>query len=441
MFSRAIESKAIETLAVRVIILAFGLCTSIILTRYLGPSGRGELATILLWPAVFVYLTCSGFIESIVYFGAQREGESREILWFTSFTALSLSLVITFLAYLSLPAILSEKMTDYVGISRYYLITMPMLITTEFNSALLLSRMHFRAVNLLLVLTPVGYLVGVIGLVWGDRLDVRSLVMLLIVLSAVRFVGGFALLRRHRLLVKPRRDLALCGAMLRYAGTAHAGSAFHISNGYLDQALIASWLDPKSYGLYVTAASTARLPLVLSQAVVTLISPRLAQPGQAQERAAQLATVFRRYWLGSGAAMLLFLVVMTPGIPFLYGSAFDGSVHVAQVLLLGTLVLGAKDVLAAGVRALGKPRASSKAELVGILLTLPLLLVTLPMLGIMGAAITSVISYGASLAIIQIYIMRTYGVRAIALFLPVRDKGNESEASSRPFPNNREGTA
>ena len=49
------------------LIIAFGLLGSILISRILGPSQRGEIAAIILWPALLLYLGSFGTYQAVIY--------------------------------------------------------------------------------------------------------------------------------------------------------------------------------------------------------------------------------------------------------------------------------------------------------------------------------------------------------------------------------------
>src|SRR5436190_11373303 len=49
---------------------ALGLVNAILLSRWLGPTGRGEIAAAFLWPGLLIYLGSMGLILSTMYFSS-----------------------------------------------------------------------------------------------------------------------------------------------------------------------------------------------------------------------------------------------------------------------------------------------------------------------------------------------------------------------------------
>jgi hypothetical protein len=77
--------------------------------------------------------------------------------------------------------------------------------------------------------------------------------------------------------------------------------------------------------------------------------------------------------------------------------------------------MGAKDVLAGSAQAAGHPWLSSRAELVSLGVTVAALAVLLPLLGVMGAALASVLAYSTALVVLITGAARELGVSRSAL--------------------------
>src|SRR5205085_4173890 len=92
--------------------------------------------------------------------------------------------------------------------------------------------------------------------------------------------------------------------------------------------------------------------------------------------------------------------ILPLAIPLVFGEAFKGAIGPAEILLLGIFMIGAKDILAGGASAMGDPWLSSKAQIWAVGVTIGLLYLLLPPLGIWGAAIASAAAYGTQLIVV-----------------------------------------
>src|SRR5438552_2316532 len=92
-----------RTFVTNAIIIILGLLNSILLSRWMGATGRGELAAAMLWPVLLIYILNLGLQPTIVYFAAQPGADHSLLftnsLWLTA----AQSLVALPLGYLLMP--------------------------------------------------------------------------------------------------------------------------------------------------------------------------------------------------------------------------------------------------------------------------------------------------------------------------------------------------
>src|SRR5687767_11885837 len=112
----------VTTAAATAVILGFGIVSGLIAARSLGPTGRGELATITVWASVLLYAGTLGLPEAVAYFSAAR-GSERERVWTTGqLAALVLGLVITVAGWWLIPVIFWGRNAALVQAIQWYLL-------------------------------------------------------------------------------------------------------------------------------------------------------------------------------------------------------------------------------------------------------------------------------------------------------------------------------
>ncbi|MCA9334673.1 polysaccharide biosynthesis C-terminal domain-containing protein, partial [Candidatus Saccharibacteria bacterium] len=109
--------------------------------------------------------------------------------------------------------------------------------------------------------------------------------------------------------------------------------------------------------------------------------------------------------LVSSTGALLLALVSPLLLPLLFGIEFRDAVLPAIILLIAIVILGFNYVLSDGLRGLGYPGTTSIAELAGAMTTVIGLVLFLPLLGIYGAAVVSVLSY----AIVALVLYLSFG--------------------------------
>ena len=409
------KSQALRTLITNSAIMGLGLINSVVLARWLGTAGRGEIAAAMLWPTLLVYISSLGMITATIYFAAQPESNAETIL--TNGIVLSgiQALIAVPVGFWALPRLLASQSPIVVSASRLYLAIIPISLITQYSISIIQGRMHIAALNWLRLIIPVGYLTGVVGFWASGILTLLNIVILQIFLNSVCLIAALGLLYGSG--IHPRFGVngRLLRQMLKYGRRVQVGDITGLANLSLDQVLMAAFLAPTSLGLYVIAVSSAAVAQVLSQAVRIVLIPRIAH-APSSEKTVILQQVFRRYWLFSLLVAISVGFVLPVVIPLVYGQNFRGAIWPAEVLLVGAFAIGAKEVLAGGAQALGDPWLGSKAHLWSLAVTVILLSVLLPVMGILGAAVATSVAHTTQLVIVVSGLHRMHNMSPLRLF-------------------------
>jgi len=405
-----------RTLITNFALAALGLVNSILLSRWLGPAGRGEVAAAMLWPTLLVYLSSLGLITGILYFAALPESKPQAIFANGLWLGLSQGAAAILVGFAALPWLLRSQTGEVVVAGRVYLLVIPISLIIQYGISILQGQMRIVAFNRLRLILPAGYLVGTIILMLAGQLALLNIILLHLLLNVIVIVAMLMALSKSGIYPRLGVHGALARQMLKYGAKVHIGNITGLANMSLDQVLMAAWLPPTYLGLYVVAVSAAGLAQIFSQAVQMVLTPRITQKESLAERAAVLQGAFRRYWLLSFLVTLLIAALLPVALPLVFGANFKEAVWPAEVLLLGIFFLGAKDVLSGGAQALGNPWLGSKAHLIAMFVTVALLYLLLPPLGIMGAAIATAAANGTQLVVVAYGLRQTHLISLTGLF-------------------------
>jgi O-antigen/teichoic acid export membrane protein len=79
-------------------------------------------------------------------------------------------------------------------------------------------------------------------------------------------------------------------------------------------------------------------------------------------------------------------------LALLYGSEYRGAAAILRILVIEVILSGATQVLSQAFMALSRPGVVTALQTIGLLLTVPLMLVLVPRFGIAGAALSLLLS-------------------------------------------------
>jgi len=399
----------VTTLGGQATVLALGVFTGIASARLLGPQGRGELAALTLWPLILVLLTSFGISQAIVFHSGKQRFAPAEI-WTCAVTIwLAQSAAVLLLGAAVIPLALRHYSPDTRHLALLFLAFTPVLIFVGYPASLLQGQLDLLSFNLIRIAAPAVYALGLAVLALRHQTRLREVLLVQIAgVCLAAAVGAWRVLSRPQRKPSPAPgpsrphglawNRAACAALLRYGWRSHLSSVTSYVNQRSDQLLLSLFVGPRDLGLYVVAVALATSVSFFPQAagMVTIaagsnLSPQEARPIIARGFRVTLAA------LALGCALIFLLCPWLIGLA--YGPSYRAAVTACRVLLPGTVALGLNQVLYDGARALERPALPSYAEGLSTAVTLGGLLLLLPRLGFLGAAIASTLAYTASLCL------------------------------------------
>jgi O-antigen/teichoic acid export membrane protein len=168
---------------------------------------------------------------------------------------------------------------------------------------------------------------------------------------------------------------------------------------YMDQALVVRILQPSLMGTYVVALSLSRVLNAFHGAVAMVLFPRaVSRPArevlEMTGRAVRMTT-FVTTLCGAG--------IMLAGphlLVLLYGPEYRGAAAILRILVIEVILAGATQVMSQAFMALSRPGVITALQAIGLVLTVPLMLVLVPRFGIEGAALSLLLSTSARFAFV-----------------------------------------
>ena len=385
------------------LIVGLGLLSGIQLSRALGPNGRGSVAATLLWPGLLVYLGAIGLSQAVVVFCASAADRRRVSAVFSTAAVLAvgLSTASSGLGILLIPLLLRTQSLEVVKASRVFLLMIPAGMLSGLVAAVLQGRCSFLKLNALRLILPIGYVLGLAVLTLKGELSVMNVSLLQLALSYLTLVAGALVLMRDGISFSPSSfDLGTAKQLFAFGAKAYIGTLSGTLNQRLDQALLAAWFPAAQLGLYSVASSAAGATDTIGFAFRTVASGRIAQRATTEDKFSELRAILARFWLVLLLGTAALAACLPKLVPLLYGAGFRAAVLPAELLLIAQIFYAAKNLLISAAEAFGDSWLGSKAELIGLAPTVLLLVILLPKLGILGAALASVTAYGVQFTVI-----------------------------------------
>lgn len=369
---------------------------ALIIARTLGPEGAGAFSVALLLPTMLSQLFNLGINSANVYFvasGRFRLGDvwaaSRDTMVVMSVFGLGFGAVL----------ILVWGEIAFPGVSQPTLLlamlVFPSSLLAGVVASLFQALQDFRAFNVTVLVQPSLSLVGIVLLWLIGGFNLFGAIMVLVISHTLALLVALAFLRRKTNLTASGTDrLTYLGVALRYGMKAHLGNLVSFLNYRLDLFLVNLIAGPASAGLYSVAVRLAEQLWIISQAVSTVIFPRLSSMTEDKVVRGVLTSIMARWvlWITAVAASVL-AGIAQPLIVLLFGPTFEGSAFVLVILLPGMVLFSCARVLANDFAASGRVGVNLMLSLMVLAINTAGNLALIPAFGMIGAAIATTLAY------------------------------------------------
>jgi O-antigen/teichoic acid export membrane protein len=388
-------AAVVQSVGTKFFIIAVNAATGILSARALQPVGRGELAAMILWP-IFLASALTFGLPSALTFRLRSNPENRSrllgaALVLATFTGLVGSLA----GIIFMQAWIPQYSHQVIQFARLFVLNTPMTAVLMVGRAALESHGDFTASNKLLIIPPALTLFWLIVLWRVGLLTPINAAFAYVVVGIPPFI--WMLLRLWRMF-QPSFDSFIDSArlLLSYGIRAYGIDLCGTMSMYIDQALVVRALAPQMMGTYVVALSLSRILNAFHASVVMVLFPKAVnQPPDVvrgmTSRAARISTLLTAV---AGVGIVSFGPHL---LSLLYGREYTGATTVLRILVLEVVLSGATFVLSQAFMALEHPGVVTALQVLGLLFTLPLMLILVPRLGIVGAGLALLVSTTARL--------------------------------------------
>jgi O-antigen/teichoic acid export membrane protein len=403
----------VTTAGVGFVVYGLGLATGPILARSLGPSGRGDLAAVLVPTQLLCFGLAFGLPSAAAYL--VNRFDRGTLLATSTVFGLVVGIPLVLATWPLLPGYYRNHGQAALFWAQVFLATAPISVGTAGALALVWAEGANLRWNLWRSAPTTLTAILTLGLYLTSRLTVWTAL-------AAAFVGACStaplLVQKAVEWRRLRVSLAALRSQLSYGGRVAIGSAADTVAGRFDQALLVAMVPSADLGLYAVAVTAAGVsgPLASSLGLALFPELRLERSAEAQRRRtgrALLAVLLTSTGVAAALAMAgPWLLAL------LFGNGFAGAATPLRLLLLGQVANDATGPLTARLLAAGRPGAASQASAAGGIVTVIGLALLVPSLGINGAAITTTVSYLGKLGVCAIAVRRCGSTEPDAVPIP-----------------------
>jgi stage V sporulation protein B len=422
---RPFARRVASVFSAKIVTFGIGFLTTLVVSRLLGPDGKGAYVGVTALPALVGTVGVLGLPNAINYFTAKNVSVRGLMLTSLMFVAV-ISVVVVAILWVTLPwlekSIFSapiEKLGQDSGdqMLRLILITVPAGMLATFVGTILYGRHEVKLYTTIMVGQAIVTLIALVLAVGVLRLGVPGAVGSSVIVSVLSAVATFVAVRRVAIR-NPGGGPVQMRAILSYGARVYPASISGYFNYRADtlliQALLVSSAGP--LGLYSMAVTMAELIFYIPDAVTTIFMPTIAS-STADSADAKLGRVSRMTFLVTASCAIALVPVAWLGIHLVLPRFID-CLPAFLVLLPGVVSLSLAKVMTSYISGRGKPGPVSIGSAITLFLNLGANVILIPTYGIVGAAAASLLSYTA-LAVMMIGVScRMSGLSPIALVVP-----------------------
>jgi O-antigen/teichoic acid export membrane protein len=403
------------------------LVTAPILARALGPSGRGVLAAVLVPLSIAPIIAQLGVGQYVVR-EAARGRPTRELVGSIGLPLLLVGVLVAIFANELSTLFIPEGHAGHT-LLRIGFSLLPITLFANLLQDIVWGRQGWRVLTITRFIPPTLYMVALVPLAILDEVTVTSALIALWAASVLVFLPLRGALRDSWV---PHVKTDVMKEGFAFGMKSWFGALSEVANLRLDQLLMIGLVSRHDLGLYAVAVNVATVPTLATSAFGSYVLPRVAGGDEhVVGRASRVGLIV------IVCAGLLVALASPIGVPLVFGDAFSDSLPMVLILLLGLVPMSIISIINPALGGAGVPIAGTYAEIAALTVTVPGLLIALPLIGAIGAAIVSSVAYAVSAIVLLVLARRRFSVPFRELLVPTRADFRwlrNLRRSSRPAP-------
>lgn len=359
IFSRANIGTFFTSLSIQ----ACGMITGILTARILGPSARGELATVLLWPIILSNLGLMGCNWALARGVANNPRTESDQVCSAIAVGLAASFVYSLVGYFLIFLVLPADRASLLPLARLCLFLIPLDIFNQILLAIEQGRMRWRRFNFVRGSFYLFYLTMIV-LIWsGHTAQVRRFVWAFLASQLLAVLLRFWIQKES--FANGHPSFAGCGRLLRSGLPYWGATAGNLLTLQIDTILVISLMSAEAAGIYAVASAFGNAQFSLGDALGITSFAVLSNEKDIGSQKKILTETFRQSTLlSAGLALVVSCLIPFVVTPF-FGSQFSQAVRPAVILALAASLVASSSILNQGLRGAGRPYAGIASQLLG----------------------------------------------------------------------------
>jgi O-antigen/teichoic acid export membrane protein len=392
----------------RLMLVVFGLGTGIITARLLGPHDRGLFTLLVMLPQTLVTFAKMGVAQANVYYVRRAKIPVSTVASNSLVLCVGMSVLLFFACYLGGQWFI-QPFTQGAPPSYVWLVLalVPFLLIESYFMAILQAVEAFGAYNLQSIYKAILSFVGIAtallvlhGRLWSalmSQVTVLAGANLWLLVQVYR-ISPFGL----------RWDGAVGRGMLEFGAKSYVQTLAAHLHYRIDLYLIALLLNPEQVAFYSIAVNMTNPILQIPDAIGTVIFPKLA--GSSDEAAHERTAVTCRHALfATLVAAIVYAGIGSQVMVLFYGQRYAPAIAPMFMMLPGIIMISLYQILTRNFTSRNRQQVNIVAAGVALGVNTTANLILIPIFGIIGAALSTAVSYSLAACILLTVFVRESG--------------------------------
>ena len=379
------------------IFIKFGI--TIFTSRFLGAEGRGIFVLVNQIVGIantFISISCG---EGLIYYLNKSQNYKKKIFFITIFLILVFSLISSIIL-ISLNILFPNEIIDI----KYKIIVLALVIpvmTEYFLYSVLKGFKLFSNYNKISILTrTILFLLICSSILVDGDVTLNCLIFYTIgyFLNLIIYFVYFFKITVKKLYYKSK-DLY---KVIKYSSKIHLINFITELEYKIDNFIIVFFLDLKAVGIYSIAVTIAQLVFYVTNSINTIVFPYVSSNLKIIKKDEVILDMVKLSF--TSTIIILFPLVLAGFyvFPFIFGAEFLESYYIFLILAFGILAESISRVIITWFKGLNKTKELLNISVSCIILNIILNFYLIPILGLKGAAISSVVTYSLRMILILI---------------------------------------
>lgn len=382
-----ILTKVLGNIVTKFFIILIKFLTSIILAKFLGPTGKGITYAFQSVSGSIVNYSSLGIDDSLIFNNNTKKLKNNYLFIASLYFHIFLS-IISFKLFFIIKFIFPNLFTDINSYLFEILIFLTLLIGETLTHGCLKSLRKFRIFNILSVISRLNLLIFLF-LSLSKTSTPDQAINAFVIIAAINLMISYIVLYKLTKpeLINPSKLIFL----LRYGIKVHFGTVLSESDYKLDIYFILFFLSAYDLGIYSISLAICSLAIYIPNSITTILFPYTSE---SKKRNKNFTFFFLSGLTIFQIVFIIFLVLTGESlINFFYGSDFIGSYQILLFLLPGIFFDSLTRILINYYKSNNTMLLPNFFAIFTVIINVSLLFYLLPLYGLIGAAISTSITY------------------------------------------------